>query len=135
MISFPTNDTGKSPNTKPDVISCGMISEAAAQELFDFYNEHLDKHIYNILETVGSLSETRQRSSLLTAAICAVAAFVSASDQFENCLKAFTDEVAGQLFAKEHTFDEVRALCIGSFWLTDVSAALCSLGKVNILAV
>jgi hypothetical protein len=112
-----------------------MISEAAAQELFDFYNEHLDKHIYNILEAAGSLSDIRQWSSLLTAAVCTVAAFVSASHQFENCLKAFTDEVAGQLFAKEHTFDEVRALCIGSFWLTDVSAALCSLGKVNILAV
>ena len=129
MTNTPIDDTGKGPSLKPDIISRGIISEAAGQELLDFYHEHLDKHIYNILEAASSLSEIRQRSSLLTASVCAVSAFVSASHQFESCLKAFTNEVAGQLFAKEHTFDEIRALCIGSFWLSDNSAALSSLGK------
>ncbi|KAF2653320.1 hypothetical protein K491DRAFT_718150 [Lophiostoma macrostomum CBS 122681] len=127
MTCCPIDDTGKTLDTKPDVITRGVISEAAAQQLFNFYHEALDKHIYNILDSADDKNETWRRSSLLTSAICTVAAFVSASPQYDSCLKAFTDEAAAQVFSKEHTFDEIRALCIGSFWLSEISAALCSL--------
>lgn len=125
----PVSDTGQSPNTKLDLIARGLLSEEVARELFDFYHEHLDRHIYHLLARSGSLAEVRSRSSLLTAAICTVAALASASSQYDNCLKAFTAEVAGELFSKDHTFDDIRALCIGSFWLGDISVALCALGR------
>lgn len=35
--------------------------------------------------------------------------------------------MSGRLFATRYSFDEVRALCIGSYWLDDLSATLSSL--------
>lgn len=130
----PVSDAGQSPNTKLDLIARGLLSEQVARALFDFYHEHLDRHIYHLLARSGSLAEVRSRSSLLTAAICTVAALASASSQYDNCLRAFTAEVAGELFSKDHTFDDIRALCIGSFWLGDISVALCALGKTLLMA-
>ena len=125
----PLSDAGQSSNTKPDLIARGLLPEEAGQELFEFYHDHLDRHIYNLLARSGSLSEVRSRSSLLTAAVCTVAALASASRHYESCLKAFQAEVAGELFSKDHTFDDIRAMCIGSFWLGEISVALCALGK------
>lgn len=36
------------------------------------------------------------------------------------------------MFSVNHTFDDVRALCIGAFWLNDISSALNALGKNRI---
>ncbi|PVI01027.1 hypothetical protein DM02DRAFT_591890 [Periconia macrospinosa] len=127
MTGQPSNDRGETRKTNIDLISRGCITETVARELFEYYHQNLDKYIYNLLKQNGTLREIRNRSSLLTAAVCAVSAFSSASQHYESCLKAFTDEVTGELFSTDHTFDEIRALCIGSFWLSDISMALCGL--------
>lgn len=129
------NDRGDTIKSKADLISRGCISEATAEQLFEYYQQHLDKHIYSLLKRDCKLSEIRARSSLLTASVCAVAAFTSASNDYESCLKAFREEVTEELFAKDHTFDEIRALCIGSFWLNDISVALCGLGEAATICV
>ena len=124
----PATDTGHSANTRPDIVTRGIISEATASELYQFYYYNLDHYVYNLLDGSATLSEIRSRSSLLTSAICTVAALCKAASCYEVCLQAFKDEVSMEHFSLLHTFDDVRALCIGSLWLTDVAAAMSTLG-------
>ncbi|ETN40060.1 uncharacterized protein HMPREF1541_04335 [Cyphellophora europaea CBS 101466] len=116
-----------SASNSADLVSQGTLSMSTAQELFDYYRSSLDRYIYRILPEHDTLCAVRTRSPLLVAAICATAAFCQGLPESEACLKALTDCVSRKLFAKDHTFDDIRALCIGAFWLNDVSYALCSL--------
>ncbi|KAH8646161.1 hypothetical protein BX600DRAFT_503807 [Xylariales sp. PMI_506] len=110
--------------SRPDLIACRRISLTAAQECFTYYKKNLDPCVHHILEPSDTLADVRLRSSLLTAAICAVSSLSTASQDFQACYNAFTAEVSEKLFSDHYTFDDVRALCIGAFWLHDVSSAL-----------
>lgn len=129
MISLTVTDEGSRMTSRPDLISCGLISPRAAEDLFSFYQQHLDPCIHNMLEEDDSLASVRARSSLLAAAICSVAAFCKGSQDYQSCLDAFTREVSRKVFAETHTFDDVRALCVGAFWLNEISSALNGLGE------
>ncbi|CAI6331898.1 unnamed protein product [Periconia digitata] len=126
LTCHPINDRGEISKNNPDLITKGCLPESVARDLLEYYRVHLDRHVYNILQD-SSLDDLRRRSSMLTASVMTVAAFCSGSEHHAPCLKAFTDEVTGELFSKDHNFDEIRALCIGSLWLQDVSATLCGL--------
>lgn len=122
------NFTLSQAGCKPDLISSGSISQDSAEEHFRFYHENLNPYIHHILSEKDSLANMRSRSSLLTAAVCTTAALCAGSADYQNCLNAFTHEVSGKLFSTHHTFDDVRALCIGALWLNDISFALNALG-------
>lgn len=115
-------------STAPDLITRGVLSKKSAEALVEFYKQHLDPHIHFMLAGGDNLEKLRERSSLLTAAVCAVASFCSGSVEHQNCLDALTQEVSTKVFAKEYCFDDVRAMCIGSLWLVDMSSALNGLG-------
>ena len=115
--------------SRPDLISCGLISRETAEEYFDFYMQNLDPCVHHILQENDSLATVRARSSLLTASICTVASFCTSSKDYQNCVNVFTSEVSRKLFSDKYEFDDVRALCIGAFWLNDISSALNGLGK------
>jgi len=115
-------------NFTPDLISCGVISLEAAEHKFAFYQRHLNPFVHDILATKDSLADVRRRSPLLSAAICTVASSCTGSTEFQDCLKAFKAEVSRQIFAEEYDFDDVRALCIGAFWLNEISTILVGLG-------
>lgn len=123
--------TNGHPNSayRPDLISRGVISLASAESCFAHYKEHLDPYIQYMLTDNDSLASLRSRSSLLTAAICTVAALCTGTNEYQRCLDAFKAETSRKLFADSYEFDDVRALCIGSLWLTDVSSALNGLGR------
>ena len=116
----------------PDLISCGTISSGTGIELFAFFQEQLNARVYYMLEATTTLREVRARSSLLTAATCTVAALCMGSTQYTDCLKAFQEEVSRRLFAQDYGFDDVRALCIGAFWLSDLCPALIGMGKYRL---
>lgn len=113
---------------KPDLISSRLISHERAEKHFKFYHENLNPYTYHILSEKDTLANVRSRSSLLTAAVCTTAALCAGSTDYQNCLNALTREVSGKLFSTNHTFDDVRALCIGALWLNDISSALNALG-------
>ena len=113
----------------PDWISSGLISQERAEEFFKYYHENLNPYLHHILSEKDSLAAVRSRSSLLTAAVCTTAALCTGSTDYQNCLNAFRREVSGKLFSTRHTFDDIRALCIGTFWLNDISSALNALGS------
>ncbi|KPI41979.1 Transcriptional activator of proteases prtT [Cyphellophora attinorum] len=127
LVGQSTNDEGYRPSTRADLIAKGVITERTAIELFEFYALHLDHFAYNLLPENAELPSIRSRSSLLTSAICTVAAFCSSAKCYQECLASFREEVNAELFTSQHTFDDVRALCIGSFWLSDLSTALSAL--------
>lgn len=113
-----------------DFISSGVITVDVAESLFTFYQQKLDSYAYHILVDGDSLATIRRRSTLLLAAICTVSAFSSGSPHYRSLLIHFQNEVSGKLFSSSYTFDDVRALCIGTLWLPEVSKALNGLGKL-----
>ena len=124
--------TTTSPNNPPpDLVTRGVISSESAAHLLEFYKGCLDPYIHFMVAEDDSLGKLRERSSLLTAAICAVASLCSGSSDYQSCLDAFIQEVSLKVFAKEYSFDDVRAMCIGALWLVDMSSALNGLGIVR----
>lgn len=116
----------ENPSLYEDFISRNVISLEKAQEYFDKYRNRLDYFPYRILGDHNplSLDLVRRASPLLTAAVCAVGALHSASEDYTSCHREFIALSAKQNFSKINTIDDVRALCIGAFWLSDLSWTL-----------
>lgn len=112
-----------------DIISRGIISSAVAEQCLTYFLEHLNRYLHGILSDRVTLSELLERSPILTAAICTVASFCSASDAYQSCYDAFVSQVSGMLFATRSSYDDVRALCIAALWLDDIGPTLSGLGK------
>ena len=112
-----------------DLISRGVISLEAANDCLVYFVKHLNPYMHGILDSETSLSELRAHSTLLTAAVCVVASFCSASERYQACYDALVAEVSSKLFSPSYTYDDVRGLCISAFWLDDIAASLCGLGE------
>jgi hypothetical protein len=115
---------------KLDCISQGLLTSMQAETLFEIYACRLDHFLYRILGDSPSLHQIRSSSPLLTAAICAVGALHSRElgFLFERCQKAFLTHCASLMFSKSSCLDDIRGLCIGAFWLHEVSMQLVGLG-------
>ncbi|KAE8383627.1 hypothetical protein BDV26DRAFT_251337 [Aspergillus bertholletiae] len=112
-----------------DLISRGVISIENAQRYFDEYQNRLDHFVYRVLgdHSTATLGHIREVSPLLTTAVCAVGALHLSSLDFEALYKEFVTLSAPLSFSRRHTVDDVRALCIGAFWLSDLSWSLVGL--------
>lgn len=123
---FYISDTPSTESRDQDFITRGVISPEKAQEYFDKYKNRLDHFPYRILGDHDSvtLESIRSTSPLLAAAVCTVGALHSASDDFDLCYREFISISATQSFSRANTVDDVRALCIGAFWLSDISWTL-----------
>ena len=117
----------------PDLISTGLITLRQASALFDTYHLRLDHFLYRILGDHISLNSVRVASPLLTAAICTVGALHSPSlgDLFETCYAEYKGLVATQIFSRTANEDDIRGLCIGAFWLHELSWALIGNGMLT----
>lgn len=111
---------------RPDLISTGLISLRQAVALFETYHLRLDHFLYRILGDHISLDSVRIASPLLTTAVCTVAALHSQSlgYLFETCYGEYKDLVAAQTFSRYVNENDIRGLCIGAFWLHELSWAL-----------
>lgn len=107
-----------------DFISRGDISEEEANELFATFSLSLNHYLWAGIALVHSnLESVRRSSSLLLAAILTVTALhiPGRTRTFDICYAEFLDLVCNSMLDKYHTLDGVRGLCIGAFWLSDVS--------------
>ncbi|OGE57967.1 hypothetical protein PENARI_c001G10591 [Penicillium arizonense] len=127
------SESGKAglPNTmatsrRPDLISMGLVSLRQALALFETYHLRLDHFLYRILGDHISLDSVRIASPLLTAAVCSVGALHSQSlgHLFEACYSEYKSLVAAQMFSRNVNEDDIRGLCVGAFWLHELSWAL-----------
>lgn len=102
-----------------------------AQELFDLYANRLDHFLYDILGEHKSFAKVRNDSPLLFAATCTVGALHSnrLGHLYERCFQKFLSLCASQTIAKDTNLADIKALCIGAFWLSEVSWNLVGIGK------
>lgn len=120
------NPRGRSgPATQADdFISKGKVSESEAEELFGIFSRSLNHYLWAGIALVhDNLASVRQSSSLLLAAILTVTALhiPGRGPTFDICYAEFTALVCDSMFERYHVLDGIRGLCIGAFWLSDVS--------------
>ena len=130
-----TDVTPTIPPMSADLVSRGVLSLEQADSLFDIYCNRLDHYLYRILGDSISLKRIRGSSPLLTAAVCSVGALHSPNLGFlyDKCLQKFQDLCVSLTFAKEPNLDDIRGLCIGAFWLHEISWTLVGLGTVCVV--
>lgn len=106
-----------------DFISDGQITISDAQRLFALYMDRLDHFMYRIGGRWKTLTELRGHSRMLTACICTVAALHDAGSNhlYPICNREFRRLISSAIFDRRVNRDELRALCIGSYWLSDIS--------------
>ena len=109
-----------------DFISRGVISYQKGQELFQYFCSRLDHFLYGIMCPHQTLNDARQSSTLLTVSVCAVAALhdPACSEIFESCHREYLNLVASTMFSRARCLDDLRALVIGAFWLSNISWTL-----------
>lgn len=132
IVSLAFSELGPQPLYKPDLISSGLISLEAAEDYFKTYHKYMDPCVNRVLLENDCLANIRARSSFLTAAILTVGSLAADLEGHQKCLDTFIKEVSSRLFSRNHSFDDVRALCIGAFWLNKVSSTLMGLGMLAI---
>ena len=117
-----------------------MISEEEAEDLYRMYvylffcslesllmilssfHMSLNHYLWVGLEQIhSSLASVRRSSQLLTATILTVTALhiPSSAKTFDDCYNEFLNLISSSMFSKYHSVDDVRALCIAAFWLSD----------------
>lgn len=107
-----------------DFISRGVVDLQEAEELFYHFDQVLNRYLWDgALLAHKDLTSTRKSSSMLSAAILAVTALHLPSKErtFDTCYTEFAKLASGSMLGHHHTMDDIRALCIGAFWLADVS--------------
>jgi hypothetical protein len=126
-------DASDPPPTQPpnqpfnDLISQGIIGLEDAERLFQLYLDRIDTFMY----LVGSakyrdLEHMRRGSAMLTAAVLTVAALhdPASNHLYVICGREFRRLVAASMFERRITTDCMRAMCIGAYWLHDISWTL-----------
>ncbi|KAG9250326.1 uncharacterized protein F5Z01DRAFT_629717 [Emericellopsis atlantica] len=115
---------------EPDFIDEGRVPLEQAESLFNAFKGTLNAYLWGgIALTHDSLSSARESSPLLAAAILAVTALHAQDNgsSFDLCYPIFLELVSQSMFKRYHILDDVRGLCIGAFWLSDVSWKLSGL--------
>ncbi|KAL4884994.1 hypothetical protein BJY04DRAFT_181101 [Aspergillus karnatakaensis] len=107
-----------------DFVSRGAIELQEAEELFDHFDRVLNRYLWDgILLVHKDLTSLRNSSSMLSAAVFAVTALHLPDKErtFDTCYTEFAKLASESMLDRHHTLDDLRALCIGAFWLADVS--------------
>ncbi|KAL4867115.1 hypothetical protein BDV12DRAFT_171774 [Aspergillus spectabilis] len=113
----------------PDFITQGVLPLSEAEFLFDHYRYHINPLLWDgMLCSHKTLHEARQSSSLLVAVVLTVAALhiPNREQSLHATYGAFVSLMRGSCLLRCQNLDVIRALCIGAFYLTSLSWALCS---------
>lgn len=107
-----------------DFISRGVVGLPEAEELFYHFDQVLNRYLWDgALLAHKDLTSARRSSSMLCAAIMAVTALHMPTKErtFDTCYTEFAKLASESMLGHHHTMDDIRALCIGAFWLADVN--------------
>ena len=134
-ITRPSPSSADTPQTarqrrsipQQDLVTKNIITIEVAERLVDRYFSRLDHFLYGIGSRYSDVQGLRQASPILFAAICTVSALHDPKDQtlYEVCNREYRRLVSRSMFEKRDV-EYLRALCIGSFWLSDASRILSS---------
>lgn len=114
---------------QPDFISRGVIKLAEAERLAKSYLNRLDHYFYGHLEKYPDFASIRKTSTMLALCICTVAALHDplGSDAYEKLSKELRSLVASLMFRPRLGLEDIRSLCIGCYWLSDMTWMLSAL--------
>lgn len=107
-----------------DFIARGVLDLQEAETLFHHFDQVLNRYLWDgALLAHKNLTSVRRSSSMLSAAILAVTALHMPTKErtFDTCYTEFAKLASESMLGNHHTMDDIRALCIGAFWLADVS--------------
>ncbi|KAI1620920.1 hypothetical protein EDD37DRAFT_639293 [Exophiala viscosa] len=109
-----------------DFIARGLIKLEDAEHLANYYLSKLDPYIWHICPDYKDLDSFRQRSPTLTACVLTVAALhdTKLGHLYSICNKEYRRLVANAMFEKKIDMEYLRALVLGSYWLSDISWTL-----------
>lgn len=120
-------DTEQSPKRASDAvddfISKRRLSLSDAERLFHLYIHQLDHFMYGIGGRYKTLEELRRRSRILTVSVLTVAALHDPDSHsiYGICSKEFRSLMAASIFSHRINHDYLRAMCIASYWLSDMN--------------
>lgn len=107
-----------------DFISRGLISVYDAERLFELFQTRIGHFMYMIGSGMhSSLNDLRRSSSTLTACILAVAALhdPESNNAYSICTREFRRLMSASMFDRSLSLDSMRAMCIATYWLHDLS--------------
>lgn len=114
---------------EPDFVARGVISEAEADQLTKTYLTRLDHFFYDHLQKYADLAEIRKTSTLLALTLCAVAALHDplGSDAYDKLSRELRNVTSSLMFRNRLGLEDIKALCMGSYWLGDMTWVLSGL--------
>lgn len=121
------NNPGQKPKQtllEEDFISRGIISIHEAEELFAYFSRTMNQLLWGgIILVHRDLTSVRRASTLLSAAVLTVAALhiPNRTATLTRCYGEYVTLVSNMSLARSHTLDDIRGLCIGAFWLPELS--------------
>lgn len=107
-----------------DFISRRLISLHEAEELFAYFSRTMNQLLWGgIILVHRDLTSVRRASTLLSAAVLTVAALhiPNRTDTLNRCYGEYVSLVSSMSLSRAHTLDDIRALCVGAFWLSELS--------------
>lgn len=109
-----------------DFIARGILKQEDAEHLAQYYLSKLDPYIWHICPDYKDLESFRRRSPTLTACILTVAALhdTKLGHLYSICSKEFRRLVSNAMFERKIDMEYLRALVLGSYWLSDISWTL-----------
>ncbi|KAJ4375703.1 hypothetical protein N0V86_007236 [Didymella sp. IMI 355093] len=107
-----------------DFISRGIVNVEDAERLFGFFLNRIDHFMYRIgSHKYRDLDSLRRGSTVLTVTICTVAALHDphSNHLYKACSREFRRLMSASMFDRRIDRDRMRALCVASYWLHDLS--------------
>ncbi|KAK1569622.1 uncharacterized protein LY79DRAFT_528382 [Colletotrichum navitas] len=122
-LRSPDAPDGHSSPSQDDFIARGALRLEDAERLFRLYRDRLDSFIYGVGCKYQQLDELRRKSPILTAATLTVAALhdPSANSLYGICSTEFRRLTERSMFDRRVNRDYLRAMCVASYWLSDMS--------------
>lgn len=117
-----------------DFIAQGIISTEEADDLFSRYMENNHQLLWaGVMFSHSTLEAVRRNSTLLTAAVLAVAALHTPgrNDALQKCYNIFVSLAYSTCLSRVHSLDDVRALGLAAFYLSNLSWKLSGLAVRN----
>ncbi|KAK1499074.1 hypothetical protein CPAR01_02111 [Colletotrichum paranaense] len=122
-LRSPDAPEGHSSPAQDDFIARGALRLDDAERLFRLYRDRLDAFMYGVGCKYQQLDELRRKSPILAAATLTVAALhdPQANSLYGICSSEFRRLTERSMFDRRVNRDYLRAMCVASYWLSDMS--------------
>ncbi|CAO2657303.1 Nn.00g034290.m01.CDS01 [Neocucurbitaria sp. VM-36] len=119
-----------SNSVEEDFIAQGIVPLAEAEELFKRYMQDIRLYLWaGVLFPYDSLGAVRRHSTLLTAAVLTISALHTPGrdESLQKCYNIFVSLTYSACLARPHNLDDIRALALAAFYLSNLSWKLSGL--------